>query len=534
MAIKKTSVTILFIIFLLSVVLAGCTSQSSPKTGNSTGETKNSTSEPKKGGTLKVAIAGEPPSLDVQITSAFLSQEIGWHIYEGLFTLDDKYNAVPLLAKDYNFDMATNTYVIHLREGIKFHNGKVMTADDVIASLNRWGKKSSYGAIFFNNVKELKMENDLTLDIILKTPQPNVPMLLAFPNQQAAIYPKEIIDAAGDGPIKDFIGTGPYRFVEHVPDQHVKLSRYDDYKPLPGSANGMGGSRVAYVDNIMFIPTPEVSTRLDGVQTGQFDYAEQISTDLYESMKANNQVDAVIVKPYWWPQAVFNKKTGPFKDQRMRQAFALALNMEPIMKAAFTSSEFYRIDPSLMFQEQKQWWTDAGKEMYNQGNIEKAQQLMKEAGYNREPIRWLTTKDYDFMYKISLVATEQLKKAGFNIDLQVVDWATLIQKRANPDLYEVFMGATTFTPDPGIWPVFDSKWPGFWENSNKDALLKSLNSEMDPAKRKAIWDKLQAITWDQVPVVKFGDFFLLGTKSKKLQGLQGTPFPYYWNVWLNQ
>src|SRR5690606_2526776 len=109
---------------------------------------------------LKIAITGEPPTLDSQYSTAYLASYISWHIFEGLFTLDENYNAVPMLAKDYVYDEEKKTYTIHLREGVKFHNGKNLTSDDVIASLNRWGKLSNYGRLLYNNVKKVKKRND--------------------------------------------------------------------------------------------------------------------------------------------------------------------------------------------------------------------------------------------------------------------------------------------------------------------------------------------------------------------------------------
>jgi peptide/nickel transport system substrate-binding protein len=525
---RKLAIIMISLVFLLM----GCTSGQSDKT--STGEKDNTGTVTQKGGTLKVAITGEPPTLDSHMSTAFLAQQVGWHIFEGLFTLDKDYNAVPMLAKDYEYDEARKTYVINLREGVKFHNGKVLSSDDVIASLQRWGEKSNYGAIMFNNVKELRKVNDLTIEIELLENSPVVPMLLAYPNQQTAIYPKEVVEAAGDDQIKEFIGTGPFKFVEHKPEQHIKLAKFEEYVALDGPANGMGGKKEALVDEIMFIPTPETSVRYDGVQTGQFHWADSISTDMYAMMENNPQVEPAIVKPYWWPMAVFNKEKGVFTDKKMRQAFALALDMDSIMKASFTSEEFYRLDSSILFQEQSQWWSEAGSEMYNQANLEKAKQLVAEAGYNGEKIRWITTKQYDYMYNIAVVAAEQLKEIGLNIELEVVDYATIVERRANPDEYEIFSGATTFTPDPGIWPCWDEKWGGFWVDAKKDELLKQVNNEMDPDKRKAKYDELHAHYWDEVPMVKFGDFFILTAKMPSLKGFEPTPFPFFWNTWIEE
>ncbi|MFZ7942545.1 ABC transporter substrate-binding protein [Neobacillus sp. 19] len=528
MAGKKFVIMFIALVFLLM----GCTSQSKEVKNNVSNKSAEA-GTPKEGGTLKVAITGEPPTLDSHLSSAFLASQIGWHIYEGLFTLDENYNAIPMLAKDYEYDEARKTYIINLREGVKFHNGKTLSADDVIASLKRWGEKANYGRIMFNNVKDLRKISDLTIEIELLEPSPIAPILLAYPNQQTAIYPKEVIDKADETGIKEFIGTGPFKFVEHKPDQYIKLEKFKEYVAREEPSNGMGGKKTAHVDEIMFIPTPEASVRYDGVQTGQFHWADSVSTDMYESMKTNTQVEPAIVKPYWWPMAVFNKQKGVFADKKMRQAFALALDMKQIMKASFTSEEFYRLDPSIMFKEQEKWWSDAGSaEMYNKSDIKRAKQLVKEAGYNGEKIRWLTTKEYDYMYNIAVVAAEQLKQIGLNIELEVVDYATIVDKRMKPDEYEVFSGATTFTPDPGIWANWDKKWGGFWVDEEKDKMVNLVNTEMDEVKRKELYDELQAHFWEEVPLVKFGDFFILTAKSPSMKGFEPTPFPFFWNTWI--
>ena len=119
--------------------------------------------QPKKGGVLNIAITGEPPTLDAHHSTAFITQSVGWHIYEGLFTLDSKYNAVPMLAESVAFDEKRNTYVIRLRPNVPFHDGSILSADDVIASLGRWGRKSNYGRLMFKNVVELRKVDDLTV-----------------------------------------------------------------------------------------------------------------------------------------------------------------------------------------------------------------------------------------------------------------------------------------------------------------------------------------------------------------------------------
>ena len=117
-------------------------------------------------------------------------------------------------------------YTITLRKGVKFHNGKEMTSADVVASLARWGKMSTPGKAVWNNVEAVEAKDPFTVVIHLKEPSGSLLFGLGRPNAGAAIYPKEVVDAAGDGQVKEFIGTGPYRFVEHKPDRHIKLARF--------------------------------------------------------------------------------------------------------------------------------------------------------------------------------------------------------------------------------------------------------------------------------------------------------------------
>ena len=209
---------------------------------------------PKTGGVFKAAMIGEPPTLDLHTTTAVIVQHITWHIYETLYTYDRNYNAIPLLVESHTVTDKGRTYTFKLRRGVKFHNGKEMTSADVVASLTRWGRLATPGKQFWKNVEGLEAKDPYTVAMYLKDTSGALLMGLARPNNGAVIYPKEIVDAAGDNQVKEFIGTGPYRFVEHKPDRHVKLARFKDYAARTDAPDGFGGKRTAYLDEILFIP----------------------------------------------------------------------------------------------------------------------------------------------------------------------------------------------------------------------------------------------------------------------------------------
>jgi peptide/nickel transport system substrate-binding protein len=482
---------------------------------------------------IKVATIGDPPTLDMMATSVLITQEITTNVFEGLFTLDSHFKPQLSLAQSYQIGDQGLSWTIGLRKGVLFQNGQEMTSADVLASLNRWGKVAQYGQILFSNLVSLTAPDTYTILIQLKKPMPIVPVLLAVPEQQAAIYPKSVIDASGTGPVKQYIGTGPYMFASWKPNQYIELDRFSKYQARSEPSDGMAGKRVAYADKIQFIPVPEVQQRVEGVQTGLYSYGEQISPDLYSTFQSLPTLDTVTVKPWWYPVMVFNKKQGLFANLKMRQAVQAALDYKTMMQAAFGNAAFYRLDPSIYFKETA-WWSGDSENLYNQGNATKAKQLLQEAGYSGQTIRLLTTQQYDWMYKLSVVMKSQLEAIGMHVTLNVVDWATLIQLRSSPGNYDIFTTGINLVPDPAITPNWKSTWPGWWSDTQKDAMLQQLALETDNTKRIALEAQFQRYWYEQVPMLKVGDFFLLAVKSKQLQGPGlSSPLPYMFNSWLS-
>ena len=166
------------------------------------------------------------------------------------------------------------------------------------------------------------------------------------------------------------------------------------------------------------------------------------------------------------------------------------------------------------------------------GTTPKARQLLKEAGYNGQPVRWVTTKEYEWMYNTALMASQRMEDAGFKVDLQVVDWATLVQRRNKPELFDVFSTGFTLNPDPAIATSIQCNWPGSWCLGGMDKLLADLARETDPKRRRAIIEKVQALFYEDVGRIKFGDYFDLWVTRKEVRGFKPGPYLYFWNSWI--
>jgi peptide/nickel transport system substrate-binding protein len=474
----------------------------------------------KKGGTLKVGILGEPPSLDVHWTTATITETLGNHLYEGLYTLDASNRPIPMLAESHTVSKDSLVYTFKLRQGVKFHNGKEMTSEDVVPSLARWGKQSVYGKALFAQVAEWRAVDKYTVEMKLKEKSAIVLISLAVPNNFGAIYPKEIAEKfAPEVKATEFVGTGPFKLAEWKPDQYIRMVRFEEYKPRNEKPNGFGGGKTAYVDEIRWHPVPEVATRVAQVETGELDFADDLNLDAYERLKKNASLHPIVAKGNSWLIAVLNKKEGLMTNQKLRQAWQAAIDIEPIMKnVAGGHREFYRMDSSLIMAETAAWHTTLAGLPWNEHNKDKAQRLLQEAGYKKEPVRFMTTQEYKWMYDFALLTKQQLEDAGFVIDLQVVDWATLVKRRNNSKEYDAFTTGIGAIYDPAHVNFLQPSWPGWTTDEDIQKLNADMAREVDPKKRLAMWEQQTRQVYDKVPIIRYGDLAALRATRNTTKG----------------
>ncbi|MGH7536435.1 MAG: ABC transporter substrate-binding protein, partial [Gemmatimonadales bacterium] len=381
-----------------------------------------------------------------------------------------------------------------------------MGAEDVAASLIRWGKVGSRGAVVFQQVESVTAPDKYTVVMRLKEPFAPLLAFLALPSSAAAFMPKEIADATPAGPVTQYVGSGPYRFVEWLPNRHVKLARWDKYALRSEPASGYAGRREPLVDEVSYYPVGNVATRVAGMPSGDYDLADDIQQDLYTQLQADPRIVPEVHQPGTWLVFFFNKKAGLMANVKLRQAVMAALSMQPILQVTFGNPDLFQLTPSI-YPKGTPWYSEVGAPWYNQGSAERAKQLAAEAGYKGEPIRWLTTQQYPWMYKSSTVAADQMRKAGFNVDQQVYEWAGVVERRAKPAEWEMFTTGHGFVPDPALIDVFSPTYPGWWESPAKTQLLQDFNRTVEPQARQQIWQKLQELVFTEGGWAKAGDFY---------------------------
>lgn len=476
---------------------------------------------------INVAFTAQPPTLDAPATSSNAAAGIAMHIFESLFSLDGNFKPAPVLVKSYSVSGDGLVYTFELRQGVKFHNGKELTAEDAVASLNRWLQVSARAKALFEGASFAQADT-YTLTFTVPKASSDIIDLLAAPAQFAAISPKEVIDAATPEGLPEYIGTGPYKLSEWVPDQYIHLARFDDYLSPDGEPSGFVGKKQAATANLYFRFVTDHATRIAGIQTGEYDIAEAIPLENYEELAAIPDIK-LFAKPSGCLNLFINTTQGPLANEKLRQAVLAALNDEDILLASFGNPALYALNPGYMNPAQPQWTVDSGADYYNQNNPEKAAQLLKEAGYNGETIRLVTTPDYSEMYNASLVVQEQLRQVGFTAEVESYDFAVFMEHRSDPAQWDLFITSNSYQLTPPQTSVVNPGWAGLTRQEVADG-VSAIRFAASPEEAKAAWASLQQFLYEYGAASVLGHYSAVIATRLGVEGFDYFHYPVYWNV----
>lgn len=522
----KGKIYSLLLLLIIAIALVACGNNGESE--NNDGATKGEEAETKS--TLQMALGQQPNTIDPLVTTATATAYAAKPIFESLLTLNENFEIAPMLAETYEVSEDGKTITFKLRSGIKFHNGEEMTVDDVLASMNRWMEMSSQAKASLADAKWEKVDEE-TIELQLEEPSLIALFTVAEQNQQAAVMPKEIAEAAGENGVDEYIGTGPFQFVEWKTDQYIHYTKFEDYQPRTEPASGLAGEKIALVDDVYWNFVPDESTRISGLISGEYDVSIGVSPDNVQQIEATEGIEPEIWT-YGMELLVFNKKEGVFKEQKMRQAINAALDFEAVLLASFGADHFFELEHGIFQSNMEDWYVDTGKDKYNQKDVEQTQQLLEEAGYDGEEITILTSREYPHYYNAAVAVQQQLEQAGLNVKLDIYDWATLLDRRSDPELWDIFFTGWDTQVIPHGYAFIDSKteWAGWTNSPEMDELLEEIGDAATQEEAKEAVAKLQEEFWEYLPVVNLGLFKNTDGYSDKVSGFENFIGPTIWNV----
>ncbi|MBU3738305.1 MAG: ABC transporter substrate-binding protein [Rhodoferax sp.] len=483
----------------------------------------------KKGGDVVIAMTAAPPSLDPHATSAQVARNVNLHIFETLFARDENARPVPDLATGVNISADGLTYVFPLRAGVKFHNGKDMTSADVVASLERY-RKAGASPSLVAAIDSVTATGPLQVTIKLKTVQSTFLGNLSSPRAPIAIMPAE--EAAKEMGKASSVGTGPYRFVEYKPDSHIKVARFDGYKPNPAykDRDGFAGAKVAYLDSVTFRFMPEAGARDAALETGQVQLNETTDGPTAKRLRGNANFQVIPVLPFAAMILKFNMAKGIGADPNFRRAVAQSLDFEEIMAVAYP--DIYRIDTS---------WVYGGSAYHTNRKTPKqdlagAKATLAKSGYKGEKVTFIVHNDRPTV-DTATVIQQQAAQIGVNIDVKVADWPTTSKMGLGSD-----DGWNLWTHGFGIEPYEGpasamSHWvKGQGQRKADpviDALFDKFNGEMNVEVQKKLFADFEDRMADQTIAVNMGNYGLFQVATSKLKNFKAYRIPRMWGVWLD-
>jgi peptide/nickel transport system substrate-binding protein len=476
-------------------------------------------------------------SLDQMTSTTISTRNLAMNMFEALMTRDESNNPITDLAESVTEAPDGLSYTFKLREGVKFHNGKPMTSADVAASWERYKRVATERNIL-DNVEKWETPDAGTFVVRMKKRQPTFIEFISSFSQPIVIIPAE----NKDDPAQQLktVGTGPWQLVEFLPGSHVKMKRYEDYKPNTKyeQRTGFGGYKVACFDTVTARIVTEPGARVAGLRTGELHAVEDIPTTSVADLKKNPAVSILPLENWWIHITSANNSQPPTDNVKFRQAVQAVLDMDEIMEAATDGN--YKLNVGFQYPHQASY-TDAGKETYNQKNAAKAKALLAEAGYKGEPVVLLTNKDYPSMYNAALVMSQQMQAVGIKAELKVVDWPTSVQMQgqASPSpgwnffftgygtqpalgalaTMNFFMGTNpNYKPKPGQEdPVLKVEW-------------ENMNQKVDPKERQAAFVAMQRRILEQALVIPFGSLTKVQATRANVEGYKPFRIPRFSNV----
>ncbi len=494
---------------------------------------------------LKVVPHSNLAILDPIWTTQYMVRNHGYMIYDTLFGTDEKNKIQPQMVESWTVSPDNRLWTFTLRPGLEFHDGQPVTAEDVIASLQRWGKRDTMGQKLFTFVDRMDAPKPNTFRIFLREPNGFLIEALGKPSSNVPfIMPKRVADTPADKQIDDYTGSGPYVFKrdEYKPGEKAVYLKNPKYQPRKEPASGTAGGKNVYVDRVEWnLAMRDAQTQVNALAKGEIDIIEQPAFESYAALRADPNVQVVNSNPVGFQYMLrFNHLHKPFDNPKVRRAAIAALNQEAFLKAQVGIKEYYRTCAS-MYGCGTPYGSLKGSEIQAKGGIKQAQELLKASGYDGTPIVIMKPTDLASITKLPDVAAQLLRQAGFKVDLQSMDWNTLVSRRAKKDPpaqggWNIFATAWVV---PDIWSpltnaatngLCDKAWFGWSCDADLEKLRDEFARETDDAKKKQLADAISARAFEIGTHAPLGEYVNPLAARKNVSGFVTGPGNFYWNI----
>lgn len=495
---------------------------------------------------LRVVPHADLKNVDPIWTTAYITRNHGYMVYDTLFAMDENLQPQPQMVDTWEVSEDQLTYTFTLREGLLFHDDTPVTSEDVIASLSRWGARDGMGQKLMDAIAEMKAVDEKTFQIILSAPYGLVLESIGkISSNVPFIMPKRLAETDPFEQVEEIVGSGPFKFVaeEWVPGSKVVYEKFEGYVPREEPVSGAAGGKIAKVDRVEWLYIPDAQTAMNALINGEVDYYETPPPDLVPILEQSEGVVVETLDPLGNQGMLrMNHLHPPFDNPLARQAVLWLMDQELYMQAAVGNPAFYSECFSL-YACGSPLETDVATESMQAGkDVERAKALLEEAGYDGSPIIVMQPTDVPVLNAASLVTAQLLREAGMNVQLEAMDWSTLTSRRAMRE-----------PPGEGGWHIFHTWWIGgdianpithtglstggveqAWFGWPEDAQIEELRDayarSTSAEEQKELATQIQARAMEVVTHGNYGTWFNPVAYRSNVRGMIKSPVQFFWNM----
>jgi len=492
---------------------------------------------PRFGGTLRVVAQGSIASIDPVWSVFYVTNAVASHIYETPFGWDNRLETHKRLVDSWTLSDDNLTYTFNLRSGVTFHDGRPLTAADVVPSILRW-RDSPFAAtsVMRNFVEEdaiIAVDND-TFAITMNEPMGSLLYLLGGAHGTPYIAPAEIAVTPATTEVTTRIGTGAYKFKDWDFGNKLTLERHDAYVPRTEPDSNYTGRSIAYIDQIVWLEVPDPETAVAGLETGEWDAIDGAGFDFFKRFTENPDLAVSQYKPGNHAWLALNPQIGPFNDRLARQALLAGVNAEDFMFSLGPEDLWMKCGAVYFCGTPLE--VETGLEFYDQNDMARAQALLAESSYAGETVVILNPTDYATITPLGLVAQPMMEEIGFNTEMPALDWAAVTSNIGNTGTYSMFTAWSAHF-DTGH-PIMDINISGTIDWMIRDEELTDLQLDYvrapDLATQMDIVREIQRQYYEKVPSVALGQFFPMVATTAALKTFEINALPFYTNSWLER
>ncbi len=493
--------------------------------------------------TLRFVPQADLSSLDPIWTTATVTGNHGYYVYDTLYSADDKLRPQPQMAAGHEVSADGRIWRIYLRDGLRFHDGTPVLARDCVASIRRWAVREPVGQLLASATDQWLAPDDRTIELRLTRPFPLVLEALAKPDASIPfMMPERIATADATKAITEVVGSGPYRFVkdEFVSGSQVTYARFESYVPRQEPALWGTGGKIAHFPRVEWHVIPDSATAAAALQQGEVDWWERPQNDLLPLLQKNRDIQTMIQDPSGrMPILRMNHIQPPFNDHRVRQAVLLSVDQDEYLRAAYgDDTTLWKLCRSI-YPCGTPYAVDAPSRM--PGDLDAARRALKASGYAGQKVVILNPTDYPSIQPLGQVTADRLRQVGMNVDLQESDWGTIVQRRASREpvekggwsIFHTTVSAPGYS-SPASSPLIRGQgargWFGWYGNPEVERLVQEWLDSGDDDARTRLAHTIGDLAADDVATIPLGMFYVRGAFRRDLTGMLEGAAPYPWGL----